>query len=69
MVFGRVWCPYTDEDTNLCVLPMFHQYGCMLGLTSIATGAKLVIVPKFSFTAMLEAIQNYKVSAAPLSLW
>lgn len=58
----RVWCPYTEKDTNLGLLPFFHQYGCLIALTTFATGARLVILPKFTLPAMLQAIQKYKVS-------
>lgn len=40
---------------------MFHQYGCMMVLTTLAVGAKAVILPKFNFPDMLHAIQKYKV--------
>lgn len=58
----RAWCPYTQKDINLGLLPMFHQYGCLMVLTTLAVGAKAVILRKFSFADMLHAIQDYKVS-------
>jgi acyl-CoA synthetase (AMP-forming)/AMP-acid ligase II len=57
----RVWCPYIKQDVNLGLLPMFHQYGCLIGLTTLSVGAKLIIVPKFSFVDMLNTIQEYRV--------
>ena len=41
---------------------MFHQYGCLIGLTTLSVGAKLIVVPKFSFVDMLNTIQEYRVT-------
>ncbi|EFX65709.1 hypothetical protein DAPPUDRAFT_303557 [Daphnia pulex] len=62
----KAWCPYTQKDVNLGLLPMFHQYGCLMVLTTLAVGAKAVILRKFSFPDMLHAIQDYKVTMIPL---
>lgn len=62
----KAWSPYTEKDINLGLLPMFHQYGCMMVLTTLAVGAKAVILPKFNFPDMLHAIQKYKVTMIPL---
>ena len=59
---GRVWCPYDEHDVNLAMLPMFHQYGCLIVFSSIATGSKIISVPKFNFTEMLQIVQDYQVS-------
>lgn len=40
---------------------MFHQYGCLMVMTTLAVGAKAVILPKFNLMDMLRAIQDYKV--------
>ena len=45
---------------------MFHQYGCLMALTSFAVGATVVNMPRFGFVEMLEAIQEYKVTMVPL---
>jgi len=62
----KVWCPYDEHDVNLAMLPMFHQYGCLIVFSSIATGSKIISVPKFNFTEMLQIVQDYQVTAIPL---
>ncbi|XP_057377432.1 uncharacterized protein LOC130698831 [Daphnia carinata] len=62
----KAWSPYTEKDVNLGLLPMFHQYGCLMVLTTLAVGAKAIILPKFNFSDMLRAIQKYKVTMIPL---
>ncbi|XP_077237422.1 putative CoA ligase CCL5 [Tasmannia lanceolata] len=55
-----------QNDVFLGFLPMFHIYGLAffaLGLLTI--GTTTVIMPKFEFSAMLEAVQRYQVTNIP----
>ena len=65
-MFFRAWCCYDETDVNLGLLPVYHQYGCLIYLTTLAVGARLVSVPKFVLTEMLQTIQEQKVTMAPM---
>jgi len=49
------------NDVTIGLLPIYHQMGCFLALVSLMVGAKIINVRKFSFTGMLQAIQEHKV--------
>ncbi|XP_008787558.2 4-coumarate--CoA ligase-like 5 [Phoenix dactylifera] len=54
------------EDVYLGFIPMFHVYG--LGFFSLglpAAGATTVVMPRFDFHAMLEAVEKHGVSNIP----
>nr|QQH14889.1 4-coumarate-CoA ligase-like 5 [Cirsium japonicum] len=56
-----------DQQTFLCTVPMFHIYGLVAFATGlIASGATVVILPKFEIHDMLSAIGMYKVTYLPL---
>ncbi len=59
----------TEKDRSLQVLPLFHINGLVIGfLTPFATGATLVIPPKFSVSHFWEWVEQYEitwVSAVP----
>lgn len=51
------------QETFLTVLPLFHIYGMTTSMTvPICLGAKMVLVPKFEPTKILEAVQKQKVT-------
>ena len=50
----------------LHLLPMFHVFGLMVTLANLARGSTVVMLPRFDFLAMLEAIQKYRITATPL---
>ncbi len=53
----------TAEETFLTVLPLFHIYGMTTSMTvPIGLGAKMVLVPKFEPTKILETVQKQKVT-------
>lgn len=57
----------TPEDVILCVLPMFHIYSLnTVLLCSLRIGASIVVMTKFEIVAMLDVIQRFKVTIAPL---
>ncbi|KAK7063059.1 4-coumarate--CoA ligase 1 [Halocaridina rubra] len=53
-------------DSTLLAIPVYHMYGHNVTMNTLMTGGKVVILPKFSPRHYLEAIQNYKVTFAPV---
>lgn len=58
--------PITADDTVLLVLPMFHVYAlnAVLGM-AVATGARSVLLQKFSPVPALEVVARYGVTNVP----
>ncbi|PIN24475.1 Acyl-CoA synthetase [Handroanthus impetiginosus] len=55
-----------QDDIFLCFIPMFHIYGLVFfGLGLPCSGITTVLMQKFDFKEMLEAIQKHKVSNIP----
>ncbi|KAJ7974988.1 4-coumarate--CoA ligase-like 4 [Quillaja saponaria] len=55
-----------QDDIFLCFIPIFHIYGlAFFGLGLLTMGITTVLMQKFDFQGMLEAIQEYKVSNIP----
>ena len=51
------------QETFLTALPLFHIYGMTTSMTvPISLGAKMVLMPKFEPTKILETIQKQKVT-------
>ncbi|XP_016470340.1 putative CoA ligase CCL5 isoform X2 [Nicotiana tabacum] len=56
----------SQDDVFLCFIPMFHVYGLVFfGLGLFCSGVTTVLMQKFDFQAMLEAVQTHKVSNIP----
>ncbi|XP_031091352.1 4-coumarate--CoA ligase 1-like [Ipomoea triloba] len=56
----------SQDDVFLCFVPMFHIYGlAFFGLGLFCLGTTTVLMQKFDFQAMLEAIQTHKVNHIP----
>ncbi|KAJ8759110.1 hypothetical protein K2173_004117 [Erythroxylum novogranatense] len=56
----------SQEDVFLCFIPMFHVYGLtFFGLGLFTAGVTSVIMQKFDFQAMLNAIETYQVNHIP----
>ncbi|MDJ0325121.1 long-chain-fatty-acid--CoA ligase [Cryobacterium sp. PH31-AA6] len=58
---GEAWVPglRAGEEVFYAVLPMFHAYGLTLCLTfAMATGARLVLFPKFDEGLLLDAARR-----------
>ncbi|KAK7063062.1 hypothetical protein SK128_014657 [Halocaridina rubra] len=53
-------------DSTLLAMPIYHMYGYNVTMNTLMTGGKVIILPKFSVRLYFEAIQNYKVTFAPL---
>jgi long-chain acyl-CoA synthetase len=58
--------PMQPDDTVLLVLPLFHVYAlnAVLGM-AVATGARSILVPKFSPLGTLEVVRQYEVTNIP----
>lgn len=63
------WCcnvSHSQHDVFLCFLPMFHIYGlAFFGLGLFCVGVTVVVMQKFDFQAMLDAIKVHKVNNLP----
>ncbi|CAN1223417.1 4-coumarate:CoA ligase 1 [Linum perenne] len=58
---------FHSEDVILCVLPMFHIYALnSIMLCGLRVGAAILIMPKFDIGSLLELIQRYKITIAPM---
>ncbi|KAH7841819.1 hypothetical protein Vadar_034671 [Vaccinium darrowii] len=56
----------SQNDVFLCFIPMFHIYGLgFFGLGLFCSGVTTVLMPKFDFRLMLEAVQTHRVSNIP----
>jgi len=61
--YYREWALERDEnDVSFGLMPLYHQAGWLRALGVLCLGAKLVTMAKFSFSGMLQAIQDHKVS-------
>jgi len=60
-------CYFTENDTLICVLPLFHIYGLMVVLNmGLYAGATIVTMPRYDLEHFLKAVCNYKVTLAHL---
>ncbi|PKU70137.1 4-coumarate--CoA ligase 1-like [Dendrobium catenatum] len=58
---------YNSEDVMLCLLPMYHIYSLVTVLCcALRAKASVVIMRKFDMRGMMEVIEKYKVTVAPL---
>jgi acyl-CoA synthetase (AMP-forming)/AMP-acid ligase II len=58
---------FTENDTLLCVLPLFHIYGLVVILNmGLYMGATIVMMPRFDFEQFLESVTKYRVTLAHL---
>src|SRR5882672_3759376 len=58
---------FTDNDTLICVLPLFHIYGLVVVLNmGLHQGATIVTVPRFELEPFLQTIQDYGVTLTHL---
>jgi long-chain acyl-CoA synthetase len=54
---------YRDDDVSMAVLPLFHVFGLSSVMnTAIRCGATLVLVPRFEVDAVLDAIEQHRVT-------
>lgn len=58
---------FTENDTLICVLPLFHIYGLVVVLNmGLYQGATIVTVPRFELESFLQTIQDYGVTLTHL---
>lgn len=58
---------FSDQETLIAVLPLFHIYGLMVVLNSgLRAGATVVTMPRFELEPFLEAVSKYGVTLAHL---
>ncbi|HEU4794698.1 MAG TPA: AMP-binding protein [Pyrinomonadaceae bacterium] len=58
-------CYFYEDDTLICVLPLFHIYGLVVVLNmGLYTGATVVTLPRFELESFLKTIQDYNVTLA-----
>ncbi len=58
---------FSDHDTLVAVLPMFHIYGLVVILNlGLRQGATIVTLPRFELEPFLQTLQKYEVSLAHL---
>jgi acyl-CoA synthetase (AMP-forming)/AMP-acid ligase II len=56
---------FTADDTLICLLPLFHIYALQVILNAgLATGATVVMLPRFDLEGVLRAIQTHRVTFA-----
>ncbi|XP_042217376.1 4-coumarate--CoA ligase 1-like [Homarus americanus] len=53
-------------EVTFMVLPMSHIYGQTNTILTLLFGGTVVVLPKFSATQFLEALQNFRVTLIPL---
>lgn len=60
-------CYFTENDTLICVLPLFHIYGLVVILNmGLYAGATIVTMPRFDLEQFLKTISDYRVTLAHL---
>jgi acyl-CoA synthetase (AMP-forming)/AMP-acid ligase II len=60
-------CYFTNDDTLIAVLPLFHIYGLVVVMNmGLYTGATIVTMPRFELEPFLQAVEDYNVTLAHL---
>jgi acyl-CoA synthetase (AMP-forming)/AMP-acid ligase II len=58
---------FTENDTLICVLPLFHIYGLVVVLNmGLYQGSTIVTVPRFELDVFLQLVQDHEVTLAHL---
>ncbi|KAL8464223.1 hypothetical protein ACS0TY_033943 [Phlomoides rotata] len=55
------------HPVSLFTLPLFHVFGFFMLFRAAAMGESLVLMGKFDFVKMLEAVERYKVTSMPVA--
>jgi acyl-CoA synthetase (AMP-forming)/AMP-acid ligase II len=59
--------PLNETDTMICVVPMYHLYGLhVVANLALTNGATVVTLPRFELSEFLKALEQYRVTVAPL---
>ena len=60
-------CYFFENDTLICILPLFHIYGLVVVLNmGLYMGATIVTMPRYELEQFLQAVQEYRVTLAHL---
>ncbi len=60
-------CYFSEDDTLICVLPLFHIYGLVVILNmGLHTGSTIVTLPRFDLEQFLKTVVKYRVTLAHL---
>lgn len=60
-------CYFTENDTLVAVLPLFHIYGLVVILNlGLLEGATIVMMPRFELEPFLQILQDHEVTLAHL---
>lgn len=55
----------SEQDTLVCVLPLFHIYGMVVIMNvGLCEGAQIVVMPRFDLESFLKLLQDYGVTLA-----
>lgn len=58
---------FTEQDTLICVLPLFHIYGLVVVLNmGLQQGSTIVTLPRFELEPFLRLVQDHRVTLAHL---
>jgi acyl-CoA synthetase (AMP-forming)/AMP-acid ligase II len=58
---------FSENDTLICVLPLFHIYGLVVVLNmGLSQGSTIVTVPRFELEPFLQLVQDHGVTLAHL---
>ncbi|GFQ08708.1 4-coumarate--coa ligase-like 9 [Phtheirospermum japonicum] len=55
------------QPVSLFTLPLFHVFGFFMLIRAAALGESVVIMEKFDFAKMLEAVERYRVTYIPVT--
>ncbi|XP_009790448.1 4-coumarate--CoA ligase-like 9 [Nicotiana tabacum] len=56
-----------EQEVSFMTLPMFHVFGFFMLIRLAAFGETVVIIERFDFEKMLEAVEKYRVTYIPVS--
>jgi acyl-CoA synthetase (AMP-forming)/AMP-acid ligase II len=62
----RVMLASPEDDTVVCVTPLFHIAGIAVLNGTLHAGATLVLMPRFDFQTLLRILQDYRATRAVL---
>ncbi len=59
--------PLAENNTMVCVVPMYHLYGLhVVANLALLQGATVVTLPRYDLGQFLRTLEHYKVTIAPL---
>ncbi len=59
--------PLAEDDTMICVVPMYHLYGLhVVANLALSQGATVVTLPRYDLGQFLRTLEQHRVTVAPL---